>query len=100
VAANILGAIFIGKKNAFEYLGQINMLALICTLLLIPLFIVNRFTRLSDIDINNFYLGMVAMFIVTDYRRRMKYAGVIKKYPALVVANISCLLAFLFYLIY
>jgi predicted DCC family thiol-disulfide oxidoreductase YuxK len=100
VAVNISGAFFLGRKNAFEYLGQINMLALICILLLIPLLLVNRFTGLSNTDINNFYMGMVCMFIITDYRRRMRYAGIIQNYPALVALNVCCLIAFILYLIY
>ena len=100
VAVNISAAFFLNRKNAFEYLGQVNMLALICILLLVPLLIINRVNGSLSADVNNFYLGMVAMFIITDYRRRMKYAGVIQKFPVLVALNISCLFAFIIYLIY
>jgi predicted DCC family thiol-disulfide oxidoreductase YuxK len=99
VAGNILMAAFTGFKKGIEYLGQVNMLALICILLIIPLHLINCYANLLNEDINNFYLGMVCLVVIREYIRRMKYALVLPKQLWVVVINILSLLTFFIYLI-
>lgn len=97
VSGNIVIALFLGKKNGFEYLGQINMLALTCLLLLSPLMLLNKY-YLSGSFINNTYLGMVAICTFAEYIRRMKYANVVQQLPVLVIINVLSVIAFMTYL--
>jgi predicted DCC family thiol-disulfide oxidoreductase YuxK len=99
VACNILIAAFTGLKKGIAYLGQVNMLALICILLIIPLYFINRYAILLHDDMNNFYLGMVGLAVVREYIRRMKYVLVLPKQLWIVILNILGLLAFFIYLI-
>ena len=77
VALNILIAASIGQKAGIEYLGQVNMLALLCILLTIPLIIINKYAHPTSI-INNLSLGVITLVIIKEYMRRMKFAGIFK----------------------
>ena len=77
VTLNILIAASIGKKAGIEYLGQVNMLALLCILLTIPLIIINKYAPATSF-INNFFLGVISLVIIKEYMRRMKFAGIFK----------------------
>ena len=100
VAAHFITAASLGLKKGIAYLGQVNMLALTCILLIVPLHLINKYSSLLNAGFNNFYLGMVSMFIIKEYIRRMKYVFVIPKQVWIVLVNIICLLAFIFYLLY
>lgn len=98
MAINITIALVLGCKRALEYLGQVNMLALTCILLLLPLHLINRYVLLLNEDIHNIYLGMVCIVIIGEYIRRMKYAQVLRQHPLIVTINIISLVAFFSYL--
>jgi hypothetical protein len=86
------------KNTAFEFLGQVNMLALITVLLMVPLLLVNRLFPLTG-WFNNSYLAIVTVFIARQYIHRMGYAGIIPNNCWLIVINILSLIIFLTYLI-
>ena len=94
VAVNICIAIVLGKKRGLEYLGQVNMLAIITLLLLLPYLWLQPFFSMPT---SSFYLGAIFYCIATEYIRRMKYAG-ISGYKPVIFINIICLCALLFYL--
>lgn len=98
VAVNITVAAFKGCKNALEYLGQVNMLALTCILLILPLHLVNSYAIPLGGEINNIYLGTLSLVIIREYIRRMKYARVLPKQLWIVAINIISILAFIIYL--
>ncbi|MEO5890722.1 MAG: hypothetical protein ABIQ31_10740, partial [Ferruginibacter sp.] len=100
VSLNIGMAARLGKKAGIEYLGQVNMLALTGILLTVPLVIINKYLHLGNIGINSFYLGVLAVLIIREYRRRMTFAHIISTYRWIVIANILSITAFLLYLIF
>lgn len=97
VAFNVLCALCIKIKPALEYLGQVNMLALICILLLLPLHILNSFVFVTPL-LTNAYLLVLSIFMLFNYYRRMTYADVIPGYPFIVVINLVSVIAFITYL--
>ena len=97
VLANILAAFTITGGKGLEFLGQANMLALLTTLLLLPLVLINCFTHLPAL-FNNVYLFALLIFVVKEYRRRMIYAEIIPAHKNIVLANILSALSFLLYL--
>jgi hypothetical protein len=97
VLVNILAAFTITGRKGLEFLGQANMLALLTTLLLLPLVLSNSFTHLPA-TFNNIYLFALLIFIVKEYRRRMIYAEIIPVHKNIVLANIFSALSFLLYL--
>ena len=94
VAINCIIASLLSNRQSIEYLGQVNMLALIAILLLIPLMIVNNL-----ININQFIivacLFFLTVFITKEYFRRMKYANIFLR--IVIAANLICLAVFLIY---
>jgi predicted DCC family thiol-disulfide oxidoreductase YuxK len=98
VMVNISCAMLLKKNTAFEFLGQVNMLALITVLLMVPLLLVNRLFPLAG-WFNNSYLAVVTVFIARQYIHRMSYAGIIPNKYWLIVTNILSLIIFLTYLI-
>ena len=96
VASNCALAFTFKKQKGYEYLGQVNMLALSAILLLIPLLLLNLLTTIEWI--NTIYLLIAGLFIFKEYFRRMKYAGVLSTYKWVVGVNIICLTAFLLFL--
>jgi hypothetical protein len=98
VLVNISVAYTLKNKEALEFLGQANLLALLTTLLLLPLLLSNYFARVPA-AFNNTCLLLLLVFIVKEYKRRMVYAGVIPKNKHIVFVNIASVLSFLLYLI-
>ena len=96
VLINCALAFTLTKERGFEYLGQVNMLALTTILLLIPLLLLNLFS--INEWLNTIYLVFTAAFIFQEYIRRMDYAGVLLKNKWLVSLNLLSLTGFLFYL--
>ena len=76
VATNIFCALSLKRKEAFEYLGQVNLLAFITVILIVPLHITNEYLPVSA-TINNIYLALLSLLIIKKYIQRMKYAGII-----------------------
>lgn len=97
VAVNLLLFFRLPRKIAWEYLGQVNMLALVTILLLVPLMLLNRFGG-GGYDLTNFYLGALCLFVIYEYRRRMAFAGVLRRYKGIVMINMIAIGLFLFYL--
>ena len=97
VAVNcLLSAICFSKPKAFEFLGQVNMLALTVILLLIPLMLIHKigFNQL----LTTVYLVATTLFIFKEYKRRMSYAGIIPKNKWMIGFNFLCLAGFLAFL--
>jgi hypothetical protein len=95
---NLFCAIRLKQKEAVEYLGQVNMLALITILLIIPLHVTNQYLPVSA-AFNNTYLAFLSVFTIKLYIKRMKYAGIIGNHGWVVVINIISLAIFFTYLI-
>lgn len=99
VASNIACALLLKNKTGLEYLGQVNMLALLSILLLIPLhFIIKYFLPLQNVY-TNIYVFLLSVFIINQYIKRMKYAGIIGRHNWVPAVNFLSLLAFIIYLI-
>ncbi|MEO7044737.1 MAG: DCC1-like thiol-disulfide oxidoreductase family protein [Ferruginibacter sp.] len=98
VSINILVSFCFKKEQQLEYLGQVNMLALITILLIFPLYFMNIFTGLNHASLNNFYLGAVTVFIIKEFFRRMKYTGIFDNYKKILYFNAICLSGFILYL--
>lgn len=99
VSINVLIAAFLGKKTGLEYLGQVNMLATTCLLLLLPLHFASVYLGAQAHDVYNAYLAVVAAVMLAEYTRRMDYAQVLHKFRGVVVINLACIAAFIIYLV-
>ena len=97
VGMNLMLATTLTKHKAVEYLGQVNMLALITILLMVPLIIFNRIVQ-SINYLTLVYLGLVTIFIISEYFRRMRFANLVGRNNLVVVINLLSLGVFLFYL--
>ena len=94
VVINCTLAAFLRSKRSIEYIGQVNMLALITTLLLIPVLITSSLIGMNQTIIAA-CLVFLTVFIITEYFRRMKYANIISS--AFITINLICLASFLVY---
>lgn len=98
VAANIALAFTLPVNKAFEYLGQVNMLALEAILLLALLIpVVQLFS--PHIFFICAYFFAVTVFIISEYLRRMEYAGIINHNRWLAAINISSFSLIILYVI-
>ncbi len=95
---NISSAVSLRRTEMFEYLGQVNMLALTSILLMLPLYLFIRTTGISNPYINNIYLLMMTLLVIKEYHRRMKYAHIFYEHKMIVLINILGVAAFAFYL--
>jgi hypothetical protein len=93
VGINCLLAFTLRGREAVEYLGQVNMLALLTNLLLLPLILLNKWWPQVS-DYNFIYLSLLAIFTVKEYFRRMEFAGVAKTHKAIVTVNLLTMAAF------
>ena len=96
VLLNCLLALSLTREKGVEYLGQVNMLALLSVLVLIPLLIINLF--LANEWLNTVYIVGTTAFVFKEYIRRMDFAGVLIKNKWLASINLISLIGFLFYL--
>ena len=94
VALNCTLAVCMGKRKAIEYLGQVNMLALLTILLLVPLMLLNALLKHAG-WINPGYLSLLTIFIIWEYHRRMDYAGILHQYQWVKIINLVSVAAFL-----
>ena len=97
VGMNLLLASTLERHKAIEYLGQVNMLALITILLMIPLMVLNKLVG-SNSPITIIYLVLVTAFIILEYFRRMRFANMITRNKLVIAINILSLGVFLTYL--
>lgn len=99
VTSNITCGLMLKNKTGLEYLGQVNMLALLSILILLPLHFINKYyLPLQNVYIN-MYLFMLSVFILKQYIKRMIYAGIIGQHNWVPAVNFISLLAFIIYLI-
>lgn len=99
VASNLLVATCIKRRDAIEYIGQVNMLATLVILLFVPLIFINKATNVSSILFNNLYMLGLTIFIINEYKRRMKFAHILPNYKWIPIINGVCILTFIAYLI-
>lgn len=97
VGMNCLLAFTVKKEKAFEFLGQVNMLAITAILLLIPLLIVYQWIQLPQWALI-FYLGLATVIVVKEYLRRMQYAGILLVNKWIVSINFVSIIAFLLFI--
>ena len=95
VIINCTLALSFSKIKGYEYLGQVNMLALLVILLLAPLLIV-QFISNSQL-LMTIWLIFTASFIFKEYLRRMEYAGVLLNNKWVVSMNLLSLTGFILY---
>lgn len=93
VAVNISLFFFLPRNTAWEYIGQVNMLALILILLLVPLVWLNHFLLMYDL--NNVCFGVLGCFFIHEYRRRMAFAGVWNEHRWIVGVHAIAICGFL-----
>lgn len=97
VGMNLILASSLNKYKAIEYLGQVNMLALITILLMVPLIIFNKvFNSINYLTLS--YLVLVTIFVIWEYFRRMRFANIAAKNNPVIMINLLSLGAFLLYL--
>lgn len=96
VLSNFLLSLSFIKQKAFEYLGQINMLALTAILLLLPLWPL-QFTGIGEVFIIT-WLILATVVIFKEYLRRMEYAGILIRHKWIVSINLLCLCGFILFL--
>jgi predicted DCC family thiol-disulfide oxidoreductase YuxK len=96
VIINCTLAFTFSKTSGYEYLGQVNMLALIVILLLIPLYITSYF--FFNEWFSTVWLIIVAAIIFKEYARRMEYAGVLSNNKWVVSLNLLSLTGFILFL--
>ena len=99
VASNLVVAICINKRDAIEYIGQINMLATLVILLFVPLIFINKASNEPSMLFNNLYMLGVTIFIINEYKRRMKFAHILPSYKWIPIVNAVCIFTFFVYLI-
>ena len=84
------------KAKGYDYLGQVNMLALSVILLLAPLMI---FQFLIDPEwLVTLWLILTAAFAFKEYLRRIEYAGVLSNNKWIVSMNLLSLTGFILFL--
>lgn len=97
VAMNCLLSLRFSWQKMFDYLGQVNMLALLTNLFLIPLFAVIKLTGAYPLLIIG-WLSIVAIIIFKEYLRRMEYSGVLQNHKWIASLNIAGMTGFILYL--
>jgi predicted DCC family thiol-disulfide oxidoreductase YuxK len=95
VLSNLGIASRLKKLKAFEYLGQVTMLALLATLLTLPLILINQWWNIPLL--NNAAFAAILLFTLKEYFRRMQFAGILQQ-KFIAPLNIFFLTVFLIYL--
>ena len=96
VVINCTLAFSFSKAKGYEYLGQVNMLALVVILLLTPSMMIQLFFDAEWLATAWFIL--TAVFIFKEYLRRMEYAGVLLNNRWVVSMNLLSLTGFILFL--
>ena len=96
VAMNCTLAFTFSKTKGYEYLGQVNMLALSTILLLTPLVVISNFFSAAWFITG--WLILTTAFIFKEYIRRMDYAGVLSNNKWIVSMNLLSLTGFILFL--
>jgi hypothetical protein len=98
VAINCLLACGLPVKKAFEYIGQVNMLAVLTIAFLLMFIPVVSYLHLFGVAIQG-YLLLLTIFILKEYLRRMDYAGVIQHNRWIAALNLSSIALLVLYII-
>ncbi len=93
VAMNICLAFLFPKEKAFEFLGQVNMLAITVIISFTPLLIASLFFTLPAFLITICLFG-IALITFKEYIRRMHYAGILQ-HPWIAGFNIVSVISFI-----
>jgi hypothetical protein len=93
VGCNIIMATLMGRHRAIDYLGQINMLALITILCLIPLLMLDIIVDPGNL-VNIIYLSLLALAVVKEYSRRMHYVDLPEKFKWVRIINLASVVLF------
>ena len=96
VAINCTLAFSFSKTRGYEYLGQVNMLALSAILLLTPLLIIHYFFFSEWFSTT--WLVLSSAIVFREYARRMEFAGVLPNYKWVVSLNLLSLSGFILFL--
>lgn len=91
VGLNCTLALFLPKRTALEYLGQVNMLTLVTNLLLIPLVLTDAYIQPGN-WVNYGYLILVSIVIFHEYFRRMNFANMLGRYWLVLTVNLACVM--------
>lgn len=96
VIINCSLALSFSKARGYEYLGQVNMLALSVILLLTPLLLMHCFFFAEWFS--TAWLIIVSAVIFKEYARRMEFAGVLPNNKWVVSLNLLSLTGFILFL--
>lgn len=96
VVVNCTLALTFSKTRGYEYLGQVNMLALTAILLLTPLLLMRYFFFTEWLS--TAWLVIVSAVIFKEYARRMEFAGVLSNNKWVVSLNLLSLTGFILFL--
>ncbi|HET6721730.1 MAG TPA: DCC1-like thiol-disulfide oxidoreductase family protein [Chitinophagaceae bacterium] len=96
VIINCSLAFSLSKARGYEYLGQVNMLALSVILLLTPLLLMHCFFFTEWFS--TAWLVILSAFIFREYARRMEFAGVLSNNKWVVSLNLLSLTGFILFL--
>jgi len=96
VIVNCALAFTFSKARAYEYLGQVNMLALSVILLLSALMIL-EFLLFSELILSA-GLIIISAFIFKEYARRMEFAGVLPNNKWVISLNLLSLNGFILFI--
>jgi hypothetical protein len=94
---NVALSIVLKGTDALEYLGQLGVLAIIASLLSLPLIGINSLFGLSH-TVVVFWVVAASFVLIREYIRRMQFAGITKQ-PGLIAANVLGLITLIVYLI-
>lgn len=98
VSINVGIGASLNKRDGLEYLGQVNMIALLTMLCCVPAILFNKWITLPNGSFNSFYFGMLTVFVLHEYLRRMKYLQFTRRFKWIIGINICSLVVFISYL--
>lgn len=99
VGVNVFLSLHLKGPKAFEYMGQVSMLALLAMLVLTPLLIARSMTGLPDWTVYAWFAGTTVL-IFREYLRRMQFAGVLLSHHWIGGINLACMAGFVIYLFF
>lgn len=98
ITSSIAITAFLKKQMAIEFVGQINMLAIIGMLLSLPLILLNKIGIMPQM-LNNIGLLAICLVILKEYFRRMKFANLLSTHKSLVAVQLVSISLIIIYLI-
>lgn len=94
VLLNLVLSFFFTRERAFEFLGQVTMLALIASGLMIPLLLLENFLPPLASMVGLILAGLV---VLKEYGRRMNYLGLFKSYAWIAGLQLGGMVIYLLY---